>query len=79
MDRFHELKVFVAVAETGGFAKAAGRLGSSPPAVTRIIAGLEQRLGTELFARTTRRVHLTETGRLFLGRARSLLSDIEFC
>ena len=77
MDRFHELKVFVAVAETGGFAKAAGRLGSSPPAVTRIIAALEQRLGTEFFARTTRRVHLTEAGKLFLERARGLLADLE--
>lgn len=77
MDRFQELKVFVAVAETGGFAKAADRIGSSPPAVTRTIAGLEQRLGTELFARTTRRVHLTQTGRLFLERARSLLSELE--
>lgn len=77
MDRFQELKVFVAVAETGGFAKAAERLGSSPPAVTRVIAGLEQRLGTEFFARTTRRVHLTEAGKLFLERARSLLSDLE--
>jgi len=77
MDRFQELKVFVAVAETGGFAKAASRLGSSPPAVTRTIAGLEQRLGTELFARTTRRVHLTEAGQLFLERARGLLSDLE--
>jgi DNA-binding transcriptional LysR family regulator len=77
MDRFQELKVFVAVAETGGFAKAAGRLGSSPPAVTRAIAGLEQRLGAEFFARTTRRVHLTEAGKLFLERARGLLSDLE--
>ena len=77
MDRFQELKVFIAVAETGGFAKAADRLGSSPPAVTRIIAGLEQRLGTEFFARTTRRVHLTEAGKLFLERARGLLSDLE--
>lgn len=77
MDRYQELKVFVAVAETGGFAKAAGRLGSSPPAVTRIIAGLEQRLGAEFFARTTRRVHLTEAGKLFLERARGLLSDLE--
>jgi DNA-binding transcriptional LysR family regulator len=77
MDRFQELKVFVAVAETGGFAKAAGRLGSSPPAVTRTIAGLEQRLGAEFFARTTRRVHLTEAGKLFLERARGLLSDLE--
>lgn len=40
-------------------------------------AGLEQRLGTEFFARTTRRVHMTEAGKLFLERARSLLSDLE--
>ena len=77
MDRFHELKVFVAIAEMGGFAKAAVRLGSSPPAVTRVVAALEQRLGTALFTRTTRRVHLTESGKLFLERARRLLSDLE--
>lgn len=77
MDRFQELKVMIAVAETGGFARAAARLGSSPPAVTRIIAGLERRLGAEFFARTTRRVHLTEAGKLFLERARGLLSDLE--
>lgn len=77
MDRFQELKVFVAVAEAGGFAKAAARIGSSPPAVTRNISALEQRLGIGLFARTTRRVHLTEAGKLFLERARGLLSDLE--
>lgn len=77
MDRFHELNVFIAVAETGGFAKAAARLNSSPPAVTRAVAALEERLGAELFARTTRRVNLTEAGRLFLERARGLLGDLE--
>lgn len=77
MDRFQELRVFVAVAETGGFAKAAARLGSSPPAITRTIAALEQRLRTAFFARTTRRVHLTEAGKLLLERARGLLSDLE--
>ncbi len=77
MDKFQELKVFAAVAETGGFAKAASRLNSSPPAVTRAIAGLEERLGVVLFARTTRRVHLTEKGRLFLERARALLSGLD--
>lgn len=77
MDRFHEIKVFVAVADCGGFAKAAARLSSSPPAVTRAIAALERRLGAELFTRTTRRVSLTETGRVFLERARRLLSDLD--
>lgn len=77
MDRFHELKVLLAVAETGGFAKAAARLNSSPPAVTRAIAGLEARLGVEIFTRTTRRVHLTETGRVLAERARLVLADLE--
>jgi DNA-binding transcriptional LysR family regulator len=77
MDRFHELKVMLAVAETGGFAKAAARLNSSPPAVTRAIAGLEARLGIEIFTRTTRRVHLTETGRVLAERARLVLADLE--
>lgn len=77
MDRFHELRVLLAVAESGGFAKAAVRLNSSPPAVTRAISALEARLGVVLFTRTTRRVHLTETGRVLAERARLLLSDLE--
>lgn len=77
MDRFQELKTFVAVAETGGFAKAAAQLGSSPPAVTRLIATLEARLGVQLFTRTTRNVHLTEAGLRFVERARALLSDLD--
>lgn len=77
MDRFNELKVLLAVAETGGFAKAAARLNSSPPAVTRAIAGLEARLGVELFKRTTRRVHLTENGQVLAERARLVLADLE--
>lgn len=77
MDRFHELRVLLAVAETGGFAKAATRLNSSPAAITRAIAGLEARLGVELFRRTTRRVHLTESGRVLVERARDVLGDLE--
>lgn len=77
MDRFQELKVMLVVAETGGFAKAAARLNSSPPAVTRAIASLEARLGIEIFTRTTRRVHLTDTGRVLLERARTILAELE--
>ena len=78
MDRFQEMKVFVAVAETGGLAKAAAKLRGSPPAVTRTIAALERRLGVELLTRTTHSVRMTEEGRLFLERARHLLSELEF-
>ena len=54
MDRFHLMAVFVAVAEEQGFAAAARRLRMSPPAVTRAIALLEERLGVRLLTRTTR-------------------------
>lgn len=77
MDRFAELDVFIAVAETGAFAKAAQRLNSSPPAVTRRISALEERLGVQLLNRTTRRVSLTEPGMRFLEAARSVMGDLE--
>jgi DNA-binding transcriptional LysR family regulator len=69
MDRFHAIQVFVEVAERGGFAAAARKLAMSPPAVTRAVALLEDRLGTRLFVRTTRSVRLTESGERFLQDA----------
>lgn len=77
MDRFHELEVFVAVADSGSFAKAGARLRLSPPAVTRAIAALEDRLGARVFNRTTRRVTITETGQRFLYSAQRILTDLE--
>jgi DNA-binding transcriptional LysR family regulator len=76
-DRFHELRVFVAVADAGGLSKAALALGSSPPSVTRTIAALETRLGVRLFERTTRSLRLTEPGTTFLEDARRVLTDLE--
>ena len=76
MDRFQELQAFVAVAAAGGFAKAAAALNSSPPAITRTVAALEDRLGVRLFDRTTRSVHLTEPGVRFLEDAKRVLSDL---
>jgi len=76
MDRLQTLEMFVAVAGEGGFAAAARRLGSSPPAVTRGIAALEARLGTVLFHRSTRAVALTDAGTAFLGEARRLLGEL---
>ncbi|MGE0325993.1 MAG: LysR family transcriptional regulator [Polyangiaceae bacterium] len=77
MDRLHELQVFVAVAESGGFAKAGKRLRLSPPAVTRAVAALEGRLGTRVFQRTTRRVSLTDAGARFLESSKRILEEIE--
>jgi DNA-binding transcriptional LysR family regulator len=77
VDRLRAMEVFVAVAEAGGFAPAGTRLRMSPPAVTRAIAALEDRLGTRLLNRTTRRVSLTEAGARYLESARRLLGEVE--
>ena len=76
MDRLLTLEMFVAVASEGGFAAAARKLNSSPPAVTRGIAALEARLGTLLFHRSTRAVALTDEGAAFLEQARRILADL---
>ncbi|MEO5726164.1 MAG: LysR family transcriptional regulator [Byssovorax sp.] len=47
------MHVFAAVADTHGFSEAGRKLGLSPPAVTRIIAELEARLGVRLLTRTS--------------------------
>jgi DNA-binding transcriptional LysR family regulator len=77
MDRFDAMRVFMAVADEGGFAAAARRLSLSPPAVTRAIASLEERLGTRLLHRTTRIVRLTEAGTRFLVDCRRILAEVE--
>ena len=70
------LRIFLAVADAGGFAPAARQLRLSPPAVTRAIAALETHLGARLFHRTTRLVRLTEGGERFLADARRILADL---
>lgn len=77
MDRFQCLQVFVKVAERGGFAAAARDLAMSPPAVTRAISALEDRINTRLLIRTTRSVRLTDGGERFLQDCRRILMDLE--
>ena len=77
MDRFHQLKVYIAVAEEQSFAAASRRLQLSPPAVTRAVAALEDTLGVKLLARTTRYVRATEAGRRYLNDARHILAGLE--
>jgi len=77
MDRLHLMTVFVAVAEEEGFAGGARRLGMSPPAVTRAIAALEDRLGVKLLNRTTRFVRATEAGQRYLDDARRIIGEVD--
>ncbi|MFD8012985.1 LysR family transcriptional regulator [Streptomyces sp. NPDC058955] len=69
-----ELRTFVAVAEEGGFGRAAARLGVVQSAVSRQVARLEEEWGTRLFERTTRRVRLSGAGERLLPEARAVLA-----
>ena len=77
MDRLDELALFVKIVEEGSLARAALRLHRSPPAVTRALAALEDRVGVRLIDRTTRRLAPTEAGRALLERARLVLGEYE--
>jgi len=71
------LPVFLAVARRGGFAAAANELGMSPSAVSHAIRVIEVRLGSPLFARTTRSVALTEAGRRLNDSIGAALQEVE--
>lgn len=77
MDRLDELAVFVRIVEEGSLVRAARRLRRSPPAITRALATLEDRIGVRLVDRTTRRLAPTEAGRALYDRARTLVADYE--
>ncbi len=72
---FHQLRYFVAAAETGSMSQAARREHVSQPALSRQVAQLERRLGVALFERRRQRIRLTDAGRFFLPKARQLLCD----
>lgn len=77
MDKLQQMASFVAVVEGGSFVAAAEARGLSKAAVSRHVAELEQRLGTRLLQRTTRRQSLTAEGQQFHLRARELLAGVE--
>ena len=77
MDRLQAMKIFERVVEEGGFAAAARAMDMSPPVVTRMVAELEQHLGTRLLQRTTRKLALTDAGESYLQRVRAILHEID--
>src|SRR5262252_7995233 len=77
MDIVDGMRVFVRVAQRSGFAAAARELRMSPAAVTKHIAALEARVGARLLDRTTRRVALTEAGRVYLERCHECLQAFD--
>ncbi|HEY4292299.1 LysR family transcriptional regulator [Luteibacter sp.] len=76
-ERLNGIGVFVAVADAGSFTAAAERLHLTASAVGKAIGRLEARLGKRLFARSTRRVTLTDEGEAYLRVCRSVLGELE--
>ena len=77
MNRFQEMTVFVAVVDAGSFVGAADALGLSRAAVSRLVGELESRLGVRLLHRTTRRLSLTDEGRIFHLRCKAVLAELD--
>jgi DNA-binding transcriptional LysR family regulator len=77
MDRLMSMRVFERVIDEGGFAAAARALDMSPAVVTRLVADLEDHLGTRLLHRSTRRLSLSDAGEAYLSRVRAILQDID--
>jgi len=77
IDHASEMAAFVRVVDSKGFSAAAGGLGLSPSAVSKLVTRLETRLGVRLLQRTTRALHLTAEGEAFYAAARRIVSEIE--
>ena len=75
-DLLGHLPIIVCVARHRSFAAAATELGMSPSAISHAVRSVEDRLGTPLFARTTRSVSLTEAGARFIAGVEPALTDI---
>lgn len=73
---FRHLKYFVATAEEENVNRAARRLRTSAPSLSRQIRQLENEMGVQLFARAGRGMRLTEVGTAFLRGARLVLADL---
>jgi DNA-binding transcriptional LysR family regulator len=75
MDRLREMELFVRVVETGSFSAAARDLKLGQPAISKAIAGLEERLGIRLLVRSTRQLSPTEAGTAYYERALRAIAE----
>ena len=75
---FQALKIFLAVAETGSFTRAATRLNQPRYRVSRAVQQLEQVMGVQLLHRTTRKTRLTEAGRYLFKQGQPLFTQLQY-
>ncbi|BCZ85605.1 LysR family transcriptional regulator [Paraburkholderia terrae] len=76
-DYLGDVEVLVAVVEHGSLTAGALALATTPSVLSRAIARLETRLGTQLLRRTTRRIGLTDAGRIYVEQARAAFTLID--
>jgi DNA-binding transcriptional LysR family regulator len=77
MDRMTAMEAFVLVVDTGSFSAAARRLNVGQPAVSKLVAQLEEWLGVKLLVRTTRGLTATEAGLNYYERARRSIEEAD--
>jgi DNA-binding transcriptional LysR family regulator len=77
MDTLTGIRVFRQVVDSGSFVRAAELLDMSTPMVSRHVRHVEQRLGVRLLNRNTRSLSLTELGRVYFERCRSILEELQ--
>jgi len=77
MNAWDGISEFIAVAERQNFTHAAKQLGISVAQVSRQVTALEEKLGTQLFYRTTRKVSVTEAGQVYYQHCRQLLDGLD--
>lgn len=76
MNLFHAMRAFVVTVQNGSFTAAASDLRLSPAMVGQLVAALENRLGTRLLVRTTRRQSLTDFGVSYFEQCRDILDRV---
>ncbi|TRB37609.1 LysR family transcriptional regulator [Rhizobium rhizogenes] len=77
LDRLECDRMFIAVIDTGSFAAAATRLGTSAGQASKLVSRLEANLGVQLIMRTTRALSLSESGRAYYERIKTLLEEFD--
>ncbi|CAN7224331.1 LysR family transcriptional regulator [Neorhizobium tomejilense] len=78
MDKLDAMRMFVRVVESGSFSQAARDLNVSQPTVSKQLAALEARLGTQLLARSSRALAVTPAGQEYYEATVRILQDLDF-
>lgn len=77
MDTFSAMRAFVTTVDKGSFSEAARTLGTSKATLSKQVAALEDHLNVRLLHRTTRKLNLTDEGRIYVEHARQILDHVE--